>query len=146
MTARDQFEQVLADFSAESGIEVSLGEDNVAVINMEDASLMLNFLPQSGEVVAWSTVGFLTGDSCDAKRIELLLKWNDDPEVTEGFSFALSETDGRILVHDHRNVDFLNTADILATWLGILIDVLRDTRARLEIEAPEEDDEDSEEV
>ena len=139
MDAREQFVQVLADFSAESGIAVSLGEDNVAVVNMEDASLMLNFLPQSGEVIAWSTVGFLTGNSCDAKRIELLMKWNDDAEVTEGFSFALSETDGRILVHDHRNAAFLNTADILATWLGILVDVLRDARARLEVEAPEED-------
>ena len=141
MDAREQFVQVLADFSAESGIAVSLGEDNVAVVNMEDASLMLNFLPKSGEVVAWSTVGFLTGTGCDAKRIELLMKWNDDSEVTEGFTFALSETDGRILVHDHRSVDFLNTADILATWLGILVDVLRNARVRLELDAPEEEEE-----
>lgn len=145
MNARDQLVQVLADFTAESGLEVSLGEDNVAVVNMEDASLMLNFLPKSGEVIAWSTVGFLTGnDGCDARRIELLMKWNDDSEVTEGFSFALSENDGRILVHNHRSVAFLNSADILATWLGTLIDVLRNARLRLEIEAPDEDEEDEE--
>ena len=140
--AREQLTSVLAEFSAESGIQLELGDDNTAVIEQENRVLALTYLPESEQVVAWSTVGFLWNDANATERVRLLLEWNDDPAITHGFTFALDQADGRVIVHDRRSVRFLDNADKLATWLGILADLVFDARARLDGEAPFVDDED----
>ena len=140
MTSREQFEAVLADFSAASGIELKLGADNVAMFHRGDVFLTLVYLPESEHVVAWSTLGFLADDANAPLRVRLLLEWNDDPEVTNGFSFALDEQDGRVIAHDRRSVRFLDNADKLAVWLEILADLIVEARERLDREAPFADD------
>lgn len=141
ITAREQFEAVLADFSAASGIELRLGTDNVAVLERGETVISLVYLPESEQVVAWTTLGFLADDANAPRRVRLLMRWNDDPAVTNGFTFGLDEEDGRVIVHDRRSVRFLDNADRLAAWLGILVDLVAEARDRLDREAPLADDE-----
>lgn len=141
MNAREQFECVLADFSAESGIKLALDSDNTAVLSNADAPITLIYLPRSEQVVAWATLGFLGEDANAPRRLRLLMQWNDDPKVTNGFSFALDEADDRVLVQDRRSVRFLDSADKLAAWLDILVDLIAETQNRLDREAPYVDDE-----
>lgn len=140
MTAREQFVAVLAEFSAASGIELRLGVDNVAVLERGETVISLVYLPESEQVVAWTTLGFLADDANAPRRVRLLLQWNDDPAVTNGFTFGLDEEEGRVVVHDRRSVRFLDNADRLAAWLGILVDLVAEARDRLDREAPFVDD------
>lgn len=140
MTAREQFATVLAEFSADSGLELRLGEDNTAVLAKDDLVLTLVYLPESEHVVLWSTLGFLAEDANAPERVRLLMQWNDDPEVTHGFTFALDERDSRVLVHDRRSVRFLDNGDKLAAWMGILVDLIVEVRERIDREAPYVDD------
>lgn len=140
MTAREQFEAVLGEFSASSGIPLQLGADNVAVLEKDDTVLSLVYLPESEQVVVWATLGFLADDANAPLRVRLLMQWNDDPQVTNGFTFGLDGRDGRVLVHDRRSVRFLDNVDKLAAWLEILVDLIVKTRDRLDSEAPFADD------
>lgn len=140
MTAREQFEAVLADFSADSGLALKLGTDNTATLEKDDLVLTLVYLPESEQVVAWSTLGFLADDANAPLRVRLLMQWNDDPQMTNGFTLSLDPSDNRVLVHDRRSVRFLDSADKLAVWLGILVDLLVTARSRLDREAPFVDD------
>lgn len=141
MTAREQLEEVLAEFGAASGVELRLGSDNVAVLERGGTVISLVYLPESEHVVAWTTLGILADDANAPRRVRLLMQWNDDPAVANGYTFGLDEQDGRVVVHDRRSVRFLDNADRLAAWLGILVDLVAEARDRLDREAPFVDDE-----
>ncbi len=134
--AIEQFRAVLAEFSAASGVKAELEEDNSVFIKAGEDMLVLNYLPKSEQVVAWASVGFLGQDEKSDKRLELLLKWNDDPKKTEGFSFAFNPEEDRVLLHDRRSVLFLDSGDKLATWLGIMLDVIENVRKAFDEELP----------
>lgn len=134
--ALEQFRAVLAEFSAESGVKAELEEDNSVFITVGEDTIVLNYLPKSEQVVAWASVGFLGHDDKSEKRLELLLKWNDDPKKTEGFSFAFNPEEDRVILHDRRCVLFLDSGDKLATWLGIMLDVLEHVRKAFDEELP----------
>ncbi len=140
MTPRDQFARILDEFSEASGLDVHLEADNSALLVRDSLALALSFLPQSETVVAWTTLGFLGDDANADRRVQLLLQWNDDPAVTHGFSFALDEAEGRVLLHGRKDALALDSADRLAAWLDLFLSVFTDVRDRLDREAPFVDD------
>ena len=145
MDARETFEGLLAEFNAASGLKAELDEQNAAVLEFGDVILNLQLLPESGQVLAWSTLGFLGDDENADIRLARLLQLNDHLGENGGFAFSFDPDDtDRVLVHDFRPLGFLANADVLATWIEALVDLVEQTRVMLDAECPYVDDADLE--
>lgn len=145
MDARETFEGLLTEFNAASGLKAELDEQNAAVLEFGDVIVNLQLLPESGQVLAWSTLGFLGDDENADIRLARLLQLNDHLGENGGFAFSLDPDDtDRVLVHDFRPLAFLANADVLATWIEALVDLVEQTRVMLDAECPYVDDADLE--
>lgn len=145
MDARETFEGLLAEFNAASGLKAELDEQNAAVLEFGDVIVNLQLLPESGQVLAWSTLGFLGDDENADIRLARLLQLNDHLGENGGFAFSFDPDDtDRVLVHDFRSLAFLANADVLATWIEALVDLVEQTRVMLDAECPYVDDADLE--
>ena len=113
MDARETFEGLLAEFNAASGLKAELDEQNAAVLEFGDVIVNLQLLPESGQVLAWSTLGFLGDDENADIRLARLLQLNDHLGENGGFAFSFDPDDtDRVLVHDFRPLAFLANADV----------------------------------
>jgi len=145
MDVRESFESLLAEFNAASGLQVELDARNAAVMEFGDVVVNLQLLPESGQVLAWSTLGFLGDDANADMRLAHLLRFNDQMGEHGGFVFSLDAGDrDRVLVHDIRPLGFLADADVLAAWIESLVDLVEMARVRLDAECPYVDDDDLE--
>ena len=145
MDARETFEGLLAEFNAASGLKAELDEQNAAVLEFGDVIVNLQLLPESGQVLAWSTLGFLGDDENADIRLARLLQLNDHLGENGGFAFSFDPDDtDRVLVHDFRPLAFLANADVLAAWIEALVDLVEQTRVMLDAECPYVDDADLE--
>ena len=145
MDARETFEGLLAEFNAASGLKAELDEQNAAVLEFGDVIVNLQLLPESGQVLAWSTLGFLGDDENADIRLARLLQLNDHLGENGGFAFSFDPDDtDRVLVHDFRPLAFLANADVLATGIEALVDLVEQTRVMLDAECPYVDDADLE--
>ena len=146
MDAREAFEGLLSELDAASGLKVVLDERNAAVLELGDVIVNLQLLPESEQVLAWSTLGFLGDDANADMRLARLLRLNDRMGENGGFfSFDIEDQD-RVLVHDFRPLDFFANADVLAAWVETLANLVETTRAKLDAECPYVDDDDLEPV
>ena len=147
MDARETFEGLLAEFNAASGLRAELDERNAAVLELGDVIVNLQLLPESGQVLAWSTLGFLGDDENADVRLARLLQFNDRMGENGGFVFSFdTEDQDRVLAHDFRPLDFFADADVLAAWIEALVNLVETVRAKLDAECPYVDDGDLEPV
>lgn len=145
MDARETFEGLLAEFNAASGLKAELDEQNAAVLEFGDVIVNLQLLPESGQVLAWSTLGFLGDDENADVRLARILQLNDGMGENGGFAFSFDPDDmDRVLVHDFRPLGFFADADVLAAWIEALVDLVEQTRVMLDAECPYVDDADLE--
>ena len=144
MSAYDNFENLLAEFSRESGVEFERLENGAAVLSVGDdgATLVnLQLLPESGKLLAWSAVGQLGDDENAAARAEHLLKVNDSGFVESGFTLALDPDSGEVVAHDVRDLEWFDSPDRFAAWLEAAADLVRDVRIQCDELFPFVDDE-----
>ena len=147
MDARETFEGLLAEFNEASGLQAELDERNAAVLELGDVIVNLQLLPESGQVLAWSTLGFLGDDENADVRLARLLQFNDRMGENGGFVFSFdTEDQDRVLAHDFRPLDFFADADVLAAWIEALVNLVETVRAKLDAECPYVDDGDLEPV
>ena len=147
MDARETFEGLLAEFNEASGLQAELDERNAAVLELGDVIVNLQLLPESGRVLAWSTLGFLGDDENADVRLARLLQFNDRMGENGGFVFSFdTEDQDRVLAHDFRPLDFFADADVLAAWIEALVNLVETVRAKLDAECPYVDDGDLEPV
>ncbi len=143
MDVRESFERLLSEFAAASGIAVERDDQDGAAFEIGEVIVNLQLLNESGMLVCWSTLGFLGNDANADLRIAFLMKINDAPEETGGYSIALDRSDAdRVLVHDIRPLVVFDSADRLAAWVEALVDLVVSTRAKVDAECPYVDDDD----
>ena len=147
MDARETFEGLLSEFNAASGLRAELDAQHAAVLEFGDVIVNLQLLPESGNVLAWATLGFLGDDANADLRLARLLQFNDRMGENGGFVFSLdSEDQDRVLAHDFRPLAFFANADVLAAWIEALVDLVEATRAKIDATCPYVDDDDLEPV
>lgn len=145
MNARETFKTLLAEFAEASGLKAELDERNGVVLEFGDVIVNLQLLPESGSLLAWSTLGLLGDDANADLRVALLLQDNDRLGETGGFTFSFDPEDAeRVLAHDIRPLDFFDGADGLAAWIETLVDLVEATRVKIDAAAPYVDDDDLE--
>lgn len=143
MSTRETLVNVLSEFSADSGLKAELGADNTLVLELGDTLANLVYLPESEQVVLWTTLGFLGADDNADRRLAGLMMCNDCLPDNAGFTLALDrDDDDRVLLHDIRPAGFLDSGDKFAAWIEALLETVEKIRIRMDAEYPYIDDED----
>lgn len=142
MDAREEFAAVLAQFTADAVIAVEKPDAETATFEVGDVVVNLHLLPESRQVMAWSTLGFLGTDENAPSRLVYLMRLNDELPTTGGFTFSLDPADAdRVLAHDVRPLAWFTDGDLLAAWIEALVDLIEGTRAKIDEACPFVDDE-----
>lgn len=142
MDAREEFAAVLADMSSAAGLDVKLDETNSAVLEIGNVVVNLHLLPESRQVLAWATLGFLGADVHAPARLVFLMRLNDELPATGGYTFSIDRADSdRVLAHDIRPLAWLTDGDRLAAWIEALVDLIESTRVKIDEACPFVDDE-----
>lgn len=140
MTAREQLESVLAEFSRETGQTIGLDENNGCTIQVSLAFYNLVFLPKAGQILLWVILGRLEHDANVGARARRLLEMNDGWQESCGGSFMFDRENGLVILADRRSVESIYTADNLAAWIGELERGYRFAVKQLEFKYPYVDD------
>ena len=138
--AREQLEDVLAEFSRETGQTVALDENNGCTIRVSVAFYNLTFLPKSGQVLLWTVIGRMERDANAGPRARKLLELNDGWEGSRGGTFMLDRETDLVLLADRRSVAAIASADDLAAWIGEIESAGRFAVDAVEFQCPYVDD------
>ena len=138
--AREMLEDVLADFSRETGCEVGLDENNGCTFQLAMTVFNLTFLPKSGQVLLWSVIGRMEMDANAGGRARRLLEMNDGWRQSRGGTFMLDRETGLVMLADRRSVAAIGSADDFARWLTEIEDGCRFAVDALEFAFPYVDD------
>ncbi len=142
MDARESFASLLAEFSTASGLTAAPDEHGGVTLEIGDVIVNLQLLPESEQLLSWTTLGFLGRDANADLRMVHLMRLNDTPGETGGYVFSFDRSDDdRVLAHDIRPLAFFDTADRLAAWIEALVDLVEITRVKIDEAYPFVDDE-----
>ena len=128
---KEQFEAVLKEFGDLLKLELVLDDEDTVTFTIDDEIIVnMQFLEESGVIVAFSPVGAFGGsDEADAGEKALaLLRLNELGGATEGFTLALDEDADLVLAMDRRNALEISSADSLAAWMEALVQAVRAVR------------------
>ena len=126
-----QFMDVLAEFGAVVGQELTLDEDGITTFTIDDEIIVnLQYLEASDTIVAFAPVGAFGGtDAPDAGEKALtLLRLNELGGKSDGFTFALDRDADLVLAMDRRSALEIAAADSMAAWMEALITAVRAVR------------------
>ena len=143
MAVREDFENLLAEFVRESGVKIDRGEEGSATVAIGEERLVLlnlEFLPESGSVLAWAAVGNLGDDENAPARAEYLMSVNDREFLESGFVLAQNAEDGLGVAHDVRRIEWFDSADRFAAWLEALYALVCRVRIECDERFPYVDD------
>ena len=144
----ESYENLLAEFSRESGIEVERGKDSLTATLAvgDDGALIVNLelLPESGKLLAWAAVGRLGDDENAAARAGYLLSVNDVSLIESGFVISLDPRTDEVVAHDVRELGWFDGADRLAAWIEAIAELVRGVRIKCDERYPYVDDEEAE--
>ena len=138
----EQFEDVLDEFGAAAGVDVSL-VDGTATFTVDDEVIVnIQYLEESDTVLLWSPVGGFGGtDAPDAGDKALaLLRIGDLGGPVAGFTLALDADADVVLAMDRRSARVLSSADALAGWIEALVRAVREVREHFAANFPAEED------
>lgn len=138
--AREMLEDVLADFSRESGRKIELDENNGCTFQVALTIFNLMFLPKSSQVLLWSVIGRMEMDANAGGRARRLLEMNDGWRQSRGGTFMLDRETGLVLLADRRSVAAIGSADDFARWVDEIEDGCRFAVDALEFAFPYVDD------
>lgn len=138
----EQFEDVLDEFGAAAGVDVSL-LDGTATFTVDDEVIVnIQYLEESDTVLLWSPVGGFGGtDAPDAGQKALaLLRLCDLGGPTAGFTLALDADADLVLALDRRSALVVSSADALAAWTEALVGAVRAVREHFATNFPVQED------
>lgn len=138
----DQFEDVLDEFGAAAGVDVSL-VDGTATFTVDDEVIVnIQYLEESDTVLLWSPVGGFGGtDAPDAgQKAMALLRLCDLGGPTAGFTLALDADADLVLALDRRSALVVSSADALAAWTEALVGAVRAVREHFAMNFPVQED------
>lgn len=139
---REQFEDVLEEFSAATGLDVSLVGDAACLTVDEEIIVNIQYMDQSDTVLLWSPVGGFGGtDAPDAGAKALaLLRLGDLGGPSAGFTLALDADADVVLALDRRSARVVSSADALAGWIEALVRAVRAVREHFAVNFPAGED------
>ena len=139
----DDFKKVLAEFGRMNGHDLALDEEGACDFDVDNAVIVnLRALEQSGQIVAWATIGELPEDDLAGARAAYLLTINDLGVGTHGFTLGMDEDERRLVVHDRRKADVFVTVNELAAWVDDLVETVSRIRREFEARFPIDDEDD----
>ena len=145
MNGREQLEQVLAEFGEKTGFEIKLEEDRCNFIVDGVVEIELDYYADSAMLVAWSDVGELPEDEYSGERALALLALDELGAGHAGFTLSMDPETRRVVAHDRRGSEAVDSADRLAGWIEALVDLVKGIRhdfaERFPFEGDEPDDE-----
>lgn len=145
MDGRAQFEQVLAEFGEKLGTKLELVDDRCNFIIDGTVEVEIDYYSDAEYLVAWSTVGELPEDGFSGARALALLAMNELGSLRAGFTLSMDAETRRVVAHDRRGVEAVDSADRLAVWIDALVDLVRGIRSDFAKRFPfDGDDADSE--
>lgn len=139
---REQFEDVLEEFSSATGLDVTLVQDAACLTVDDEIVVNIHYMDQSDTVLLWAPVGGFGGtDAPDAGDKALaLLRIGDLGGPVAGFTLALDADADVVLAMDRRSARVLSSADALAGWIEALVRAVRAVRERFAADFPAEED------
>lgn len=147
MDVRESFAVLLDEFTTATGLALTRDGQDGATLELGETIVNLQLLPESEQLLAWATLGFLGDDANADVRLAHLLRLNDRMGANGGFVFSFDTGDqDRVLVHDVRPLGFFEKADVLAAWIEALLDLVETTRVKLDAECPYVDDDELDRV
>ena len=145
MDGREQFEQVLAEFGEKLKAELRLVDDRCGFTVDGAVEVEIDFYPESEMLVAWATVGELPEDDLSGARALALLALNGLGAGRAGFTLSMDAETRRVVAHDRRGVEAIDSADRLAVWIDTLVDLVKRIRTDFGERFPFEGDDPAEE-
>lgn len=143
MECREQFEQILAEFGEKLGAKLELADDRCNFIVDGTVEVEIDYYDDADSLVVWSTVGELPEDRFSAARAFALLSLNELGAFRAGFTLAMDAETRRVVAHDRRGADAIDSADRLAVWIDALVDLVKSVRSDFAKRFPYSDDEDA---
>ncbi len=128
MDGRGQFERVLAEFGEKLGTKLELVDDRCNFVVDGTVEVEIDYYPDGEYLVAWSTVGELPEDHFSAERALALLARNELGSFRAGFTLSMDAETRRVVAHDRRGVEAIDSADRLAVWMDALVDLVKGIR------------------
>jgi hypothetical protein len=140
MDIREQFEQVLAEFGDKMNCRLKL-EDGRCSFTVDGAvEIEIDYYDEAEAVVAWSTVGELPEDALSRDRALALLAINELGSGHAGFTLSMDPETRRVVAHDRRGAEAVDSADRLAVWMDALVDIVKGVRLEFSERFPFEGD------
>ena len=136
MDGREQFEQVLAEFGEKLGHGLSLADDRCNFTVDGEVEVEIDYYPDSDMLVAWSTVGELPSDELSGERALALLSINGLEEGHAGFTVSMDASTRRVVAHDRRGTEAIDSADRLAVWIDALVTLVKGIRSEFAAKFP----------
>ena len=148
MDIREQFEQVLAEFGEKMSTELKLVDGRCSFTVDGTVEIEIDYYDAAEAVVAWSTVGELPEDELSRDRALALLAINELGSGHAGFTISMDPETRRVVAHDRRGAEAVDSADRLAVWMEALVDLVKGVRLefaeRFPFEGEDPDDEGNE--
>lgn len=133
MNVSEQFDLLVGDLAALSGMTFERDEDGVWQIPMHGGDILvcLAYRPASGQVIAFARVETMIPGVCAAQRARALLEANAFWRGTDGFTLAMDPETRQLIALDRRAPSFFATVDKLAHYVNVLVTLVEDLRAEL---------------
>jgi len=136
MDGREQFKQVLAEFGEKMGSDLKLVDDRCNFTVDGEVEVEIDYYSDSEMLVAWSTVGELPKDELSGSRALALLSINGLEEGHAGFTVSMDAATRRVVAHDRRGTELIDSADRLAMWIDALVTLVKGIRAEFVAKFP----------
>jgi hypothetical protein len=136
MDGREQFKQVLAEFGEKMGSDLKLVDDRCNFTVDGEVEVEIDYYSDSEMLVAWSTVGELPKDELSGSRALALLSINGLEEGHAGFTVSMDAATRRVVAHDRRGTELIDSADRLAMWIDALVTLVKGIRAEFAAKFP----------
>jgi hypothetical protein len=129
---KEQFFQILQEFSALTGVEMRPDEDTGVVSFVVDEEIIVNltYLDESDMILIFCPVGgFGELSAADAGDKALaLLRLTDLSGQCGHVTLALDESAGLVAAMDRRSALTIVTVDVLAAWVEFLVQAVHSVR------------------